>query len=362
MQINHTKKFLVARPQGQQQPSQERPLQGQQQAQGQQQVSQGQQYAGTLPTQEPQQRPTVRQGQARAQYMPNMHHNSKRALIAAVAVLAAFAVVLLVGLVTCSNNPLLIGNSNTGMSTSAPAYKSPYNFADLHTNTNNRATYTPGGVTKSQLGVDVSDHQGEIDWAAVAADGIDFAYVRAGYRGTTEGGLFVDEAYDTNVSAAQAAGLDVGVYFFSQATNVDEAKEEAAYVLELLGGRSLELPVAFDCEPMNPGTRISNIDSATLTETANVFCSTIEEAGYRTILYGNAYDLARYNYLDVSGSSAEGLYAAGLAPKRAIWFAEYDASEPSASFDFAMWQYANDGTVAGISTAVDMNIRFTEFV
>lgn len=241
--------------------------------------------------------------------------------------------------------------------TTTTPYTSPYDFANLAWDEAERPSYVINGEAQSSLGVDVSDHQGSIDWSAVAADGIKFAYVRVGYRGTTEGSLFADETYDANVSGAQAAGLQVGVYFYSQATNVEEAQEEAAFVLQQLGGRYLELPVVFDHEDAD-GSRAADVDYGTLSEVAETFCSAIEAGGYETMLYGNYYDLTRYNFLDVSGSSGEGLYALGETPKRAIWFAEYGASEPSAGFDFAIWQYTNSGAVSGIGTAVDMNIMF----
>lgn len=260
---------------------------------------------------------------------------------------------------TNSSEPSAQQNSETG---GYEAYESPYDFTNLSFDAAGRPQYIADGALKSQIGVDVSDHQGEIDWAAAAADGIDFAYVRIGYRGTTEGGLFTDAYYDANVSGAQAAGLDAGVYFYSQATTVEEAQEEAAYVVGLLGGRHLELPVVFDYEPSTGTTRINNINRSTATEIAEAFCSALERAGYDTMIYGNQYDLSHLNLITITRSATVGAYALGISDTRPVWFAEYDVSVPSGQFDFAMWQYSNGGTVAGISTAVDMNIRFVDYI
>ena len=196
---------------------------------------------------------------------------------------------------------------------------------------------------RSQLGVDVSDHQGAIDWSAVASDGVDFAFVRVGNRGYTEGALYADTRYAENIDNATSAGLDVGAYFFSQAVSVEEAREEAEFVLRLLAGRYLALPVAYDHEPVADGAgRANNMDRETLTACARAFCERLEQGGYETMIYGNSGDMARYDRADLGG--------------RPVWFAEYDAAEPHAQFDFAIWQYTNGGSVAGIDTAVDLNL------
>ena len=222
------------------------------------------------------------------------------------------------------------------------AYVSPYDWTGLERN-GDRLAYYEDGVLRSDLGVDVSSHQGAIDWPAVAADGVDFAIVRAGNRGYTEGALYADERFAENVDGAKAAGLATGVYFFSQAVSVEEAREEAEFVLRLLAGRYLALPVAYDHEPVADGAgRANNVDRETLTACARAFCERLEQGGYETMIYGNSGDMARYDRADLGG--------------RPVWFAEYDAAEPHAQFDFAIWQYTNGGSVAGIDTAVDLNL------
>ena len=205
--------------------------------------------------------------------------------------------------------------------------------------------YVVGGQVKSHIGVDVSEYQGDIDWEQVATDGIEFAMVRLGYRGATKGELFLDACFEANLEGAQAAGLDCGVYFFSQAQNAKEAVEEAEFVLDSLKGASLVYPVAFDSEDGALGveeSRVSNLSREEMTAVALAFCERVEQAGYRTILYGNWRDLSRLNYEEMGG--------------RHVWWAEYDVATPLEHGGMRMWQYANDGQVAGIGTLADMNI------
>lgn len=225
-------------------------------------------------------------------------------------------------------------------------YVSPYDWSSL-VRDGDRMAYAPNGEVRSRLGVDVSDHQEAIDWPAVADDGIDFALVRVGNRGYTEGALYADERYAENIDGATSAGLDVGAYFFSQAVSVEEAREEAEFVLELLAGRRLTLPVAYDHEPVpDEAGRANDVDGETLTACAVAFCERMEQGGYSTMVYGNAGDMERYD-------------RAALG-ERPVWFAEYDANEPRAQFDFALWQYTNAGTVDGVETAVDLNLLLSD--
>lgn len=261
-----------------------------------------------------------------------------------VAALAAIGIIAAVATTSLLNGPA--SDQTPATSASRAAYVSPYDFSGLSTQ-GDRMAYSEGGVQKSQVGVDVSEHQGPINWQAVKNDGIAFAFLRAGNRGTTEGGLFADSMFDENLTEAKDAGLAVGAYFYSQATSVEEAQEEADFVIGLLNGRSLDLPVVFDHEQdTTTNARGNSVDRSTLTAAANAFCERIESAGYRTMIYGNKVDIARLNLSDLGN--------------RPVWFAEYNAAEPSGQFDFAIWQYTNTGDVAGISTPVDLNLRFTD--
>lgn len=272
----------------------------------------------------------------------------RRSPLGAVAFIAAFvAVVALVGfgVSTCS--------SIKAPRTYTP-YESPYDWSNLSWD-GDRLAYLQDGETASRIGVDVSEHQGWIDWNAVASDGIDFAMVRVGNRGYTEGGLVADAYFDYNLDGAQAAGLDVGVYFFSQATTPDEAREEAQFVLDHLNGRTLQMPVVFDHEPVvQAAGRANSITGDGLSACMQAFCETIESAGYETMIYGNRSDMARFSPIDGNAQSAENLDA--KLGGRPVWFAEYGVSEPTAPFGFSIWQYANNGQVAGIDGAVDLNI------
>lgn len=227
---------------------------------------------------------------------------------------------------------------------SQPAYVSPYDWSGLVFE-NDRFAYYEDNELRSLTGIDVSTHQGTIDWNAVAADGIDFAMVRIGNRGATEGAIYLDEQYEANVRGASGAGIDVGVYFFSQAVSAEEAEEEADFVIAMLGATELDYPVVYDHEPV-PGVegRANNLSRTQMTDNARAFCAKIAEAGFEPMLYGNKRDIAQYD-LDALGDIE-------------VWFAEYGAPIPSGQFDFTIWQYSNSGTVAGIETAVDLNIRF----
>ena len=228
---------------------------------------------------------------------------------------------------------------------SALTYESPYDWANLSYSTG-RPIYTEDGDVASQIGIDVSEHDGFIDWPAVKDDGIEFAFVRVGSRGYTEGGLYVDERFDDNYTRARANGLAVGLYFFSQATTVDEAREEAEFVLSCLRDRNLELPIVYDFETVDdPDGRANNLSRSDVTDNAVAFCRRIQQAGYRPMVYMNLKDSQRYDMVKLYGFP--------------IWFAQFGLQRPDAQFDFSIWQYSDSGTVAGAGVgSVDMNILF----
>ena len=193
-------------------------------------------------------------------------------------------------------------------------------------------------------GVDVSEHQYDIDWAAVAASGVDFAYIRLGYRGYTQGGLFEDAYFKANIEGAKSNGIKVGVYFFSQALDEKEAIDEANFVLESLKDYPLSYPVIFDWEDIQADARTDGMDSVQLTKNALAFCSAIEKAGYRAGVYFNQ----RFGYEEFDLESLQDYV---------FWLAEYNET-PSFSYHFQLWQYCNDGRVDGIHTDVDLNLAF----
>lgn len=218
----------------------------------------------------------------------------------------------------------------------------PENFS---TDARGRATYSQGDFT-ARTGIDVSFYQGDIDWTAVAEDGIDFAFLRLGYRGYQAGGLQMDTTFTQNLTGAKAAGLDVGVYFFSQALSVEEAEEEADYVLAALDGAELEMPVVFDWEFITPGkgARTDNMEGALLTQCAKAFCEKIQAAGYTPMVYFNQ----ELGYLS---------YDLKELKRFPFWLAEYD-SHPDFYYGFSFWQYTHTGTVEGIQGNVDLDLEF----
>lgn len=194
-------------------------------------------------------------------------------------------------------------------------------------------------------GIDLSVFQGDVDWQAVAADGIDFAIIRMGYRGYGKGALQPDERFASYLSGASGARLDVGVYFFSQAMTAEEGREEAQYVLELLDGCPLALPVYFDWEPVAAeDSRTNGYDYAHLTDSAVAFCQTIEAAGYESGVYINRQQ--GYYHYDLSRLT-----------DYALWVADYH-NWPDFYYRFDMWQYTTTGQVSGIDIQVDMNLLF----
>lgn len=195
-------------------------------------------------------------------------------------------------------------------------------------------------------GIDVSEHQLEIDWAAVAESGlVDFAIIRVGYRGYTEGGLFADEYLEENLQGASENGIPVGVYFFSQAVTQAEAIEEAEYVLELIDGYELDYPIYFDWEPVEPtDARTYELDGTTMTDCAIAFCQTIEDSGYTAGVYFYRH-IAYYDYELDRIADYE------------FWIGA-PADVPDFYYAYNTWQYSFTGVVDGIEGDVDMNLRF----
>ena len=200
-----------------------------------------------------------------------------------------------------------------------------------------------GALTRTARGIDVSKFQGSIDWNAVKADGITFAIIRCGYRGYGSGALVEDSTYRANIRGAINAGLKVGVYFYSQATNEAEAVEEASMVLSLVSGYSLPLGVYYDTEKVAGDTgRADTISAAQRTACAVAFCETIRNSGYSAGVY--SYASWFYNSLNFANIS-----------KYNTWIAQY-RDTLNFSYKYNIWQYTGSGHVNGISKPVDMNI------
>lgn len=204
--------------------------------------------------------------------------------------------------------------------------------------------YLTDGQLTSHKGIDVSSHQGDIDWSLVAQDGVEFAFVRVGFRGYGTGKLVEDEKFEDNIEGAAAAGIKVGVYFFSQAVNEEEVLEEANLVLEKIEPYHLDCPVVFDVEKVSGNGRMNELSVEERTNLTLLFCQTIENAGYKPMIYHNT----EMGALMIDLTALEGYDK---------WYASY-SEQMFYPYEYKIWQYSDKGSVQGIKSAVDMNISF----
>ena len=195
------------------------------------------------------------------------------------------------------------------------------------------------------MGIDVSHHQGKIDWAQVRASGVEFAIIRAGYRGQTSGGIYEDAYFKTNMKGAISNGIKVGVYFYSTAINETEALEEAAWVVKKIAPYSVTYPVVYDFEDFN-SKRCVNVGGAEATRNANTFLNYVKSNGYEPMMYANKNDITKR--MSRSSFSCK------------FWLAHY-TSQTDYTGNVNMWQYTSKGTVPGISGWVDMNIAYFNY-
>lgn len=196
-------------------------------------------------------------------------------------------------------------------------------------------------------GIDVSYYQGNVDWNKVKESGIEFAIIRVGYRGYgKEGKLAEDKMFYQNIRGALNAGLKVGVYFFSQALTVEEAVEEADYVLERIRHYDITMPVVFDWEYVSEEARTANMDARTLTDCYIAFCDRVAEAGYTPMAYFNSYQSRALMHLTE-------------LEQYPFWLALY-SDRMTYPYRIEMWQYTDSGQVPGIQGYVDLNLLFTE--
>jgi len=200
-----------------------------------------------------------------------------------------------------------------------------------------------GALTKGSgtLGIDVSKYQPSINWASVKASGVSYVIIRCGYRGASTGALIQDPYYVSHIKGAKAAGLKVGVYFFSTALTEAEAVEEASMCAALCSGYGINYPVFIDVESSSrPG--YNGLSAAQRTANIKAFCNTIKSAGYTPGVYANKTWFTSYiNTSQLSGYK--------------IWLAQYNAAGPTYSGRYDLWQYTSKGSVNGISGNVDMN-------
>lgn len=208
--------------------------------------------------------------------------------------------------------------------------------------------YYENGTKASYLGVDIDEDAGNVNFSAMKKAGVDFVMLRLGYRGYESGQIFMDEQYFDYIQAANEAGLDVGIYFRSQAITPKEAMEEAEFVIANLVEMRVTYPVVFDMGLVeNDTARIENLPKMQITEIANVFCRRIKEVGYEPMVRGNKYWLLRKIDLTQLGDYD-------------IWLSQ-SGEVPDYPYEFAMWQYTTDGSVDGISGDVNMDISFIDY-
>ncbi len=225
--------------------------------------------------------------------------------------------------------------------------KHEYDFTKLVCQSSLMKYYEDGKQT-SYVGVDISKYQDYVDFVKVKKAGINFVMLRVGARGYGTGQLILDEYFSENLKRATDAGLDVGVYFFSQAITKEEAVEEANMVIENLGEYQITYPVAYDMELVeNDTARTDKLTKSEKTEMAKTFLDTIAAAGYKTMIYGNKEWLIKE--IDMSKLTSYD-----------VWLSQV-ADIPDYPYKFTMWQYQREGSVDGIAGYVNMNISFINY-
>ena len=219
-----------------------------------------------------------------------------------------------------------------------------YDFSNLYSE-NGFILYEDDTYT-SIPGIDVSSHQGAIDWKKVKEAGVQFAYIRCGYRGYETGLINKDETFDYNISQAKANGIQVGVYFFSQAVSQKEAEEEAEFTLSCMKKYEIDLPVVYDFE--KPGgifARTYTQSKDVTTENAVLFCHIMQRKGYDAMIYN-------------STNLFEKLFNLEYIQEFGTWVAHYNTPYPTYPYTYQIWQYSDSGKIDGIDQAVDLDLMF----
>ena len=208
--------------------------------------------------------------------------------------------------------------------------------------------YVVDGETVSIKGIDVSTYQGEIEWDKVAAAGVKFVFIRLGYRGYESGLLVKDDRFEENIRGALNNGIAVGVYFVTQAVSVEEAVEEAQFVMENIRPYKVTWPVVLDIEDAASTTaRTADLTQQQRTDHAIAFCETIKEGGYTPMLYCNIrWFIEKLDITRIADYEK--------------WFAQY-FRKPFFPYTFRVWQYSSSGAIDGIKGNVDYNISFYDY-
>ena len=193
----------------------------------------------------------------------------------------------------------------------------------------------------SMVGIDVSEHNGTIDFKKVKESGIEFVFIRIGWRGYTKGGIYKDEMFETYYKEAKENNLKIGIYFFSQAISTDEAKQEAEFVKDTLGDKTINLPIVYDYETVeDENGRANNLTLVEVSDNVKAFFSLLENK-YQVMLYANTPLLK--------------LYSSALLDEYPLWYAQFHHT-PEINTNFTIWQYSENGEVEGIEKPTDLNI------
>lgn len=223
-----------------------------------------------------------------------------------------------------------------------PVYKNDYAFDHFQLD-NGRLYYEDENYT-SMFGIDVSFRQPNIDWYAVKEEGVEFAFIRTGYRGYESGILHEDTHFKQHIEGATSVGIPVGVYFFSQAITEEEAREEARFVLHLVQDYPLQLPIVFDMELVSDHDRIRLLGAREMTDIALAFVREIQQAGYEAMVYeSSSWLISR-------------LFMEDIQDECNFWVASYSTKKLPYEYAFTFWQYTNEGKLNGIAEDVDFNI------
>lgn len=223
-----------------------------------------------------------------------------------------------------------------------------YDFLRLENQDGIMQYLNENGKIVSYFGVDISKDQGYIDFNKLKKAGVNYVMIRVGARGYLSGQLTLDEYFKDNFKRANDAGIDVGIYFLSQAVTEDEAKEEAELVLENIKGKTLDYPIAYVMTYQeNENSRVEVLTRSEKTAIARTFLDIIEDAGYKPMIYGSKVWLIKY------------LELSKLADYD-VWLCETE-DLPSYPYRFTMWQYNNKGSIDGIAGEVSFNLSFVDY-
>jgi cytoskeletal protein RodZ len=225
--------------------------------------------------------------------------------------------------------------------------RNDYDYSNL-TSKSPLMTYSEDDKVVSTCGVMISASLGEVDFTKLKNAGVDFVMIKIGSRGYSSGNIVMDANYEDNLSAAKKAGLDIGVYFCSQAISKSEAKEEADTVLDAIEKYTIKYPVAYVMENVTDDmARIEALDTSDRTQVAKAFMDRVESSGYTPMIYGDLEWLM--TYVDMSKLTDYD-----------VWYAQ-DSSKPDYPYEFKMWKYSSNSTVRGIDTKASMILSFEDY-